>query len=141
MRITEGAERGSWATYSRLAREGAGLGKSELARRLGMDRGTVHRWEIGKTRPEDPQVVQAFAEVLGLDLEEALAAAGLRPGVAPPAEPTREPDEEIDLVRTDPRLSDDMKRRIIQLIRERRERDRAAALEETRRLIDLFGRS
>lgn len=140
MRSAGDQERGSWATYAKVAREGVGLGKSELARRLGVDRGTIHRWEIGRTRPEDPEVVRVFAEVLGLDLDEALAAAGLRPGVSAPAEPTREVDEEIELVRTDPRLDADMKRRITALILERREREKAAAIEETRRLIDLFRR-
>ena len=116
------------------------LSKAELARRLQVDRGTVHRWETGANRPENPDVVQAFAQLLGLDVEEALAAAGLRPGVQAPAEPTREADEEIELVRTDPKLDADMKRKIIALILERRERDKAAALEETRRMIDLFRR-
>lgn len=138
MRNRSGHQRGTWATYARTAREAALLSKAELARRLGVDRGTIHRWETGANRPEDPNVVQAFARVLGLDLDEVLAAAGLRPDVEPPAEPTREVDEEIELVRTDPRLSESMKRRIIELILERRKRAREASLEETRRLIDLF---
>ncbi|MEV0726050.1 helix-turn-helix transcriptional regulator [Micromonospora purpureochromogenes] len=49
-------------------------------------------------------------------------------------------DEEIELVRTDPKLSDEMRDRIIRLILERRKRDKAAALEDTRRMIDLFKR-
>lgn len=140
MRNTSGQQRGTWATYAKAAREGALFSKAELSRRLQVDRGTIHRWESGATRPENPEVVQAFAQLLGLDLDEALAAAGLRPGVEAPAEPTREVDEEIELVRTDPKLDADMKRRIIGLILERRERDKAAALEETRRMIDLFRR-
>lgn len=47
-------------------------------------------------------------------------------------------DEELELVRTDASLSPDMKKRIIDLILERRERDRAASFEETRRVIELF---
>lgn len=141
MRNSSGQPRGTWATYARAAREGARLSKAELARRIGKDRGTIHRWEAGSNRPEDPDVVQAFALALGLDVDEALAAAGLRPGTEPPAEPTREYDEEIELVRTDPRLDEDMKRRIIDLIYARRERNKAAAIEETKRLIDLFGQN
>jgi transcriptional regulator with XRE-family HTH domain len=116
------------------------LGISEFARRVGVDRGTVHRWESGKTSPTDPEVVQRFAEALNLDLDESLAAAGLRPGVTAPAEPTREVDAEIELVRTDPTLSDGMKVRIIKLIYDRRQRDREAAMEDTRRLIELMKR-
>lgn len=54
------------------------------------------------------------------------------------AEAVEGPDEEIDLVRSDPNLDDAMKAQIIELIRERRERDKAAAIVETRRLIGLF---
>lgn len=49
-------------------------------------------------------------------------------------------DEEIQLVRSDPKLTEDMRERIITLILERRERDKAAAIEDTRRMIDLFRR-
>lgn len=141
MRNTSGPGRDIWATYVLIARERAGLTKSELGRRIRKDRATVGRWEDGKNRPGDADLVARVAEVLGLDLDEALAAAGLRPGVTPPPTPTMEVDEEIELVRTDPKLDEDMKRRIITLILERRERDKATALEETRRLIDLFRRS
>ncbi len=141
MRNTPGLGRGTWAAYVLTARERAGLTKSELARRIQKDRATVGRWEDGKNRPDDADLVARVAQVLGLDLDEALAAAGLRPGVTPPATPTMDLDEEIELVRTDPKLDEDMKRRIIALILERRERDKAAAIEETKRLIDLFRRS
>lgn len=140
MRNTSAAERGTWATYSTAARTAAGLSKAEAARQLGVDRGTVHRWETGQNRPENAEVVQAFARVYGLDVDEVLVAAGLRPGEAP-VEPTREADEEIELVATDERLSPQMKMRIINLILERRDRERERAIEETRRLIELFRNS
>lgn len=140
MRNTSGPGRDTWAAYIRAAREHARLSKTELARRVGKDRATIGRWEDGKNRPEDANLVVSVADVLGLDRDEALAAAGLRPGVEAPATPTVEIDEEIHLVQTDPNLDEAMKRRIIDLILERRERDRAAALEETRRMIDLFRR-
>lgn len=141
VRNTSDANRGTWATFAKAARTGARMTQSELARRLNVERTTIWRWETGKQKPENADVVAAFAVVLGIDTDEALAAAGLRPGQPAPAEPTREVDEEIELVRTDPKLTEDMKRRVIALILERRERDKAAALEETRRLIDLFRRS
>lgn len=47
-------------------------------------------------------------------------------------------DEEVELVLRDPRLTDRMKARIVDMIYARRERDRAAGLEETRRVIELF---
>lgn len=108
---------------------------------MGVDRTTVYRWETGGASPEDPLRVQLFAEVVGVDVLEALAAAGFRPDIEAPARPSVvERDEELELVRTDPKLDDAMRERIIALILERRERERAAALEETRRLIELFRR-
>lgn len=115
------------------------LSISEFARVVGVDRGTVHRWESGKTTPTDPEVVRRFAEVLRLDLDEALAAAGLRPGTPAPARPTQmDPEEEY--VRTHPKLSDEMKVRIIRMIRERRALEREAGMENTRRLVELVER-
>lgn len=49
-------------------------------------------------------------------------------------------DEELELVRTDPKLTPDMRKRIVALILERREREKVAAIEDTRRMIDLFRR-
>lgn len=140
VRNTSAPIRGSWATYSAKAREATMLGISDFARRVGVDRGTVHRWESGKTTPIDPEVVQRFAEALDLDLDEALAAAGMRPGVTAPAGPTREVDPEEQYVLNHPKLSDDMKVRIIKLIRARRERERDAGMEDTRRLVELMER-
>lgn len=142
MRHTDDEPRNSWATYAKHARTNTipPLTQSELARRIDTDRTTIWRWEHGKQRPEDPEIVVRWAAVVGVDPDEALAAAGLRPGVAAPDKPTMDVDEEIELVRTDQRLSDDMKRRIIELILERRERDRLRRMEETQQMIDLFRR-
>lgn len=111
VRNTLPPERGNWATYVATVRERVGMSKAELARRLGIDRGTVHRWETGKNRPEDPAVVQAFAELFGLDVDEALIAAGLRLGATtvrtPTSEPPLDPDLKIIMRRlTDPNVSE-----------------------------------
>lgn len=135
MRNTSGPSRGNWATYARVARESALLSKAELARRLNVDRGTIHRWETGSNRPESPDMVAAFAQVLGLDLDEALAAAGLRPGAQAPAEPTRERDEEVELILAAP-VDDRMKQRMLERLFELRERDKQRRMDELRFLID-----
>ena len=41
-----------------------GLNKAEFGRLVGVDRGTVHRWETGQTRPDDGQRAQT-ADVTG----------------------------------------------------------------------------
>lgn len=134
MRNTSGSERGSWATYVRAAREGVLMSKAELGRRLGKDRGTIHRWETGQNTPEDAEVVSAFADVFGLDLDEALAAAGLRPGSAAPAEPTRERDEEIELILKAP-VDDRTKQLMLERLYELRERDKQRRMEDIQFLI------
>jgi transcriptional regulator with XRE-family HTH domain len=73
------------------------MNKSELARRLHVDRGTVTRWEAGKSRPEDATVVTAFADLFGLDVDEALTAAGLRLTATPASRPTRDVPLDPDL--------------------------------------------
>lgn len=135
VRNTTGPGRGGWATYAKAARTGALLSQSELARRLGINRTTIFRWETGAARPENPDVVQAFAEVLSLNLDEALAAAGLRPGTTAPAEPTRERDEEMEMILAAP-VDDRMKQRMIERLRELRERDKQRRMEEIRFVLD-----
>lgn len=89
-------ERGAWATLVRGARAATGMSGNELSRRLKVNRATIWRWESGIQRPDSPELVHAFASLFGLDLEDALEAAGLRPerGKEPPAEPPLPPMDE-----------------------------------------------
>lgn len=111
VRNTSTPGRGNWATYVTATRERVGMSKADLARRLGVDRGTVHRWEAGQNRPEDAAVVTAFADLFGLDVDEALTAAGLRLSPTPASRPTKEvpldPDVKLIMRRlTDPNVSE-----------------------------------
>ncbi|MEU5549237.1 helix-turn-helix transcriptional regulator [Micromonospora sp. NPDC047793] len=103
-------ERGTWAAYVKATREHVGMNKSELARRLGIDRGTITRWESDKNRPEDATVVESFATLFGLDPDEALTAAGLRSGQIadrPARDVPLDPDLRIIMRRlTDPTASE-----------------------------------
>lgn len=85
---------GTWATLVKQMRAAARMSGAELARRLDVDRATIWRWEAGRQKPESPDLIKAFADLFGLDVEDALKAAGLRPsGEDPPVhrEPT-DPD-------------------------------------------------
>ena len=130
--------RAIWAEYVRRLRDATGISRPELARRLSVDPATVWRWETEKQKPESPDIPQAIARLFGLDVDEVLTAAGLKPENAAPTESTLELDEEIELVRTDPNLDPEMKVRIVNLIMERRARDREASLAETQRMIELM---
>jgi transcriptional regulator with XRE-family HTH domain len=135
VRNTPADQRGAWATFAKAARTGARISQSELARRLGVDRTTIFRWESGRARPESAEMIRAFAEVLDIELDEALAAAGLRPGVAPPVEPTRERDEEMELILAAP-VDDRMKSLMVDRLLELRERDKRRRMDEFRFIID-----
>lgn len=135
MRNTPAAGRDTWAAYVQAARERAGLTKSGLGERIGKDRATVARWEDGKHRPNDAELVARVAATLGLDLDETLAAAGMRPGATAPAEPTRERDEEIELIMSAP-VNDATRRRMLERLAYLRERDKKQRLEDIRFLLE-----
>lgn len=132
VRNTSADPRGAWATFAKSAREAAGLSQSEMARRLSTDRTTIWRWENSRQRVESADMVAAFAALTGVDLDEALAAAGLVPNVAPPTEPTREPDEERDLIMAS-QVSPPMKAVMLQRLEELRRQDEAR-IEDLRRV-------
>lgn len=122
----------TWGSYLRRMTSRPGWSVARLAREASIHRGTIFKWMKGETGVTVASV-RAVAQALGDDPANALRAAGSVSGQVD------ETDEEVELVRTDPNLSADMKLRITRMILERRERERLAALEETRRLIELFG--
>lgn len=111
------------------------LSQSEFARRLGTDRTTVWRWENGRQTPENADTVADVARVLKLDQDEALAAAGLRPGVGAPAQPTVEVDEEVELI-LNSNLPDRKKTEMIGRLHELRQQDKARREQTIRWMID-----
>lgn len=120
----------TWASYVKAARKAAGLSQTDLAVRTRISRNTISRWEIGRYRPDKPEDVIAVARATDVDPVEALAAAGFRPDVPTPSEPTRPPDPELDRIRAS-KLSPAAKARLIARIEERRQR------EQQQRLADL----
>ncbi|WP_189114529.1 helix-turn-helix domain-containing protein [Pilimelia terevasa] len=123
----------TWADYLQRMTKRPGWSVAKLARESGIHRGSIFKWISGDRGMTVANVV-TIAKALGDDPVNALrAAAGIAAGSSD--------DEEINLVMTDPRLTDCIKERIVSLILDRRARERAASLEETRRMIELLGPS
>jgi transcriptional regulator with XRE-family HTH domain len=113
----------SWAALVTSGRSAAGLTKVDLARRIGISRNTLFRWEQGDNRPEDAGVVERTAAVLGLDLDDALIAAGLMPAAIRnprprPAPPHHDPDiRRLIEIFDDPATPDVVRQQIVTMIR------------------------
>ncbi len=87
---------GTWATLVKRMRSTTGMTGAELARRLDVDRATIWRWEAGRQKPESADLIKAFADLFGLDVEDALRVAGLRPTQEePPAAPHEPTDPDV----------------------------------------------
>lgn len=138
VRNTPSNSRGTWATYVEAARARLGVTKAEFGRRIGVDRGTVHRWATGQTRPGDGELLHRFAEVLGYDLDEVLAAAGLKVVVEAPTAPTREADPELEAILLSG-LDARVQQELIRYIEHQRDQDRDRRLDNLRTAIRLAG--
>ncbi|MGA4726256.1 helix-turn-helix domain-containing protein [Micromonospora taraxaci] len=125
------------AEFIKTRRLERGLSTSKAAQAAGIDRATWSTAESGARRTSEHNwagIERALGWATG-------SIAAILNGGNPTPVQDQAVDEEIELVRTDPKLTEDVRERIIALILERRERDKAAALDDTRRLIDLFKRS
>lgn len=125
----DGQAREDWAGYLRRMTSRPGWSVARLARESSIHRGTIFKWISGKGGVNVSSVT-AIAQALGDDPAIALRAAGR-------VDADEAVDEEIELVRSDPDLDPETKIRIVTLIVERRERERAAAIAETQRIIDF----
>lgn len=119
----------TWAAYAKQARGAAvpQLSQSELARRLQTDRTTIWRWENGKQKPDSRDIVVRFADEVGVPRDEALAAAGLHPDLAPPPAPTL--DEEVELILSAD-IDEDTRRAALEQLHRMRLRDRDRRMED-----------
>jgi transcriptional regulator with XRE-family HTH domain len=123
----------TWGGYLRRMTSRDGWSVARLARQSGIHRGTIFKWIKGVSGVNVASV-RAIADALGEDPNEVLRAA------AGSVVDDDHPDPEEEYVRTHPKLSDDMKVRIIRLIRERRAVERQAGMDQTRRLVELMER-
>lgn len=118
-----------WSTYLRRMTSRPGWSVARLSRESHIAKGTIFKW-IRRQGGVTVASVRAIADALGDDPTNALRAAGRAP--------VEQIDEELELVRTDPKLSPEMKIRIIDLIMDRRARERDQSLADTRRMIEIW---
>lgn len=137
VRNTTEPQRSTWARFAKAAR--GKMSQSELARQLQVDRATIYRWENGQQRPERADTVARFARITGIDVDEALAAAGLKPDVEALAEPTPMIDEEEALIMAAP-VDDALKQMMLDQLHERRDRERAQRIADFKTMIDMTKR-
>lgn len=76
MRNISPEESGTWATLVKAARRQAGLSQDRLAKGFGGDRSTVWRWENSDQKPDSVAIAVRVADVLEIDRNVALRAAG-----------------------------------------------------------------
>ena len=111
--------------FGRLIRDGRltlGISQEELARRAGIDRGTIIRWEAGGATRPDPDQVRGVCKELGVDPQRAAIALGyLSPDdVAKPDRGTRQLDPRIlEVIDTleDPRVPAEEKQAWVDYLR------------------------
>lgn len=129
VRNTTAPDRSAWASLVKRAR--AVMSGAEMARRLGVDRATIWRWETGQQRPERIEIVEAFAALFRINLDDALTAAGMRPAtdeVAPTPEMRYDPDVmELQRMLDDPATPETTKEQIRAMVHSLKELARTTA--------------
>lgn len=68
---------GDWATLVKTGRIAASMSQQALADAVGVSRSTVVRWERNTQKPENAEVVVKVAEVIRIDYEQLMRAAGM----------------------------------------------------------------
>lgn len=121
----------TWSSYLRRMTDRPGWSVARLARESGINRATIFKW-ISGARGVTVANVAAIARALDDDPTTALRAAA-----AVEIEPPR--DETIELIRTDPRLTDEQKIQAINLVMDQRRAAQEAEVEQARRIIEMMG--
>jgi hypothetical protein len=130
-------DREAWADLVRKLVTGKARGnKSAFARTVGVTARTLDRWLAGEVNVSEASV-RAVARAFDLDAMNLLVAVGYyEPDQVTKRTPADADDEAMQLILTDPRLSDRQKKRMIQRLDELRARDRAREAEEVRWWIE-----
>jgi transcriptional regulator with XRE-family HTH domain len=117
--------RQAWSEYVTRIRRASGISGAAMARRLDVSESAVSRWTNGENVPEAVDVLERFAALFALDLDEVLDAAGMRPGTDDSAETIPEYDPEVERILADKTLTPASKEYLLDVLTS--ERDRAKA--------------
>lgn len=133
---TRQVDRSVWASeVARLVNAHERGNKTAFARAVAINPKTVTRW-LAETVDVSEESVRQVATVYGIDPLDLLVRVGYY--TADEANRTGTDDEEIQLVVTDPNLTPADKKRVIDYILERRDRERAQGIESTRLMIEAL---
>lgn len=132
VRVSDGSgDNHEWSVYLRRMTSRPDWSVARLARDSGIHRATIFGWMREGGESVTIGSVRAIAEALGDSLENALRAAADLPPLG--AEPERDPELELIF---DARVPATMKKRMIEILFERREREREQRMADLRVLID-----
>ncbi len=132
--------RQTWAEYVAKLRKATRLSRPKFAERLGVDPTTVWRWEVKGQRPESSEVPELIALTFGLDVDDVLTAAGLKPSGDRAPEPPQPPDEEVELILAQ-KVDEDTKQAMLERLFQLRERDKQRRIEEIQFLVEQARRA
>jgi transcriptional regulator with XRE-family HTH domain len=131
-----GERREAWAKYVRQIREASGISGAAMARRLDVSEAAVSRWTKGQQAPETVDVLERFAALFALDLDEVLEAASMKAGGDDSAEPVPEYDAEVERIINDRTLNEASKEYLLDVLTTERDRARAAIHDRMTYFID-----
>jgi plasmid maintenance system antidote protein VapI len=119
----------NWSAYLRRMTKRPDWSVAKLARESGINRATIFKW-IGGEEGLTVDSVLRVATALGDDPNTALrAAANIGAG------PDELVDAEVDVIMRAP-VDDELKQKMLQRLRDRRERDRQRRLEDFQEMLD-----
>jgi transcriptional regulator with XRE-family HTH domain len=126
----------AWSAYVRRIREASGITGAAMSRRLDVSEAAISRWTNGQQVPETVDVLERFAALFALDLNEVLEAASMKPGSDEDATPVPEYDAEVERIIRDRTLSEQSKEYLLDVLSSERDRAKVAIRERMDFLIE-----
>jgi len=125
-----------WSVYVRRIRDASGISGAAMSRRLGVSEAAISRWTNGQQVPETVDVLERFASLFGLDLDEVLEAASMKAGAGDGAEPVPEYDAEVERIVRDRTLTETSREYLLDVLSTERDRAQTAIHERMTYFIE-----